>query len=145
MCQFRTSRSQPSSSAEGQCLIVSLVFFEIRHQPAEPRVCRIERHQLPSGAKRRPKISDISRDRDQRHQQISVRRVLPMRSLQTAPSPLREHKDRSGAAHLQAIIRRPAFLYRPSPPALSGCMRVPRVPANRRWTFFSICEPFHIA
>jgi hypothetical protein len=53
LCQFRTSRSQVSSSAGEQgmaCLLVGLALFEIRDQRAELHVRRIERSRAPERA-----------------------------------------------------------------------------------------------
>ncbi len=65
------------------CLLVGLTLYEIRNHGAELSVRRIEGHQLPSACLSAvPNIPGVSRDRDQRRQQISVCRMLPVRSLQ---------------------------------------------------------------
>ena len=58
---------------------MGLLLFEIRDQRAEAGVRRIVGHQLPSVPQGCAKIPCVARDRNQRHQHVPVRRMLPMR------------------------------------------------------------------
>jgi hypothetical protein len=67
--------SQFSSSAEGRqiaCLLMGLALFEIRDERAKSHVRTIEGHQFAGVPKRRRKIADVSRDRNQRREHVSV-------------------------------------------------------------------------
>ena len=78
-CQSRTSRSQFCSSTEGRqiaCLLAGLALFEIRDQGAQLRVAGVEGEQLAGVPECGGKVPAVARDRDERHQDVAIRRML---------------------------------------------------------------------